>query len=82
MAMKFLTFDDQAVANSSPHDKENNGVTFDIIQDAQCTNTQLILSKRIGPQSFDCLGRRRGLVCQPSLDSGLQDSLLASTQRL
>jgi hypothetical protein len=47
MAIKFLAFDDQFVADFSSHDQQDDLVPFNIIQYSQVAGAQLKLSQRI-----------------------------------
>jgi hypothetical protein len=81
MAMKFLAFHNQLVADLAPDNQNDNFVSFDIIQGPQITCPQLELGQGIGTQPLDRFRGRRGLVLQPGQDGRLQDSLFASRQR-
>jgi hypothetical protein len=65
MAMKFLSFYAELVANFPPYDEDHNLVILHIIQGTQVSYPQLKLCQRIGSQPFDCLRRRLGLVFEP-----------------
>jgi hypothetical protein len=77
MAMKFLTFHDQLVADFAAHEEYDNFALIDIVQGTQVPRTQLEVGEKIWTQALDSLCWLRGLVLQPGLDSRFQDSLLA-----
>jgi hypothetical protein len=76
MAMEFLTFHDQLVADFAAHEEYDNFVLLDIIQGTQVSRTQLEVGKKIGTQALDRFGRLRRRVLQSGLDGCFQDPLL------
>jgi hypothetical protein len=80
MAMKFLTFHNQLVADFSPDDQDDDFISFDIIQGTQVARAKLELGQRIGAQTFNRPRGCRGLVLQPAQDRCFQDPLLAHRQ--
>src|SRR2546426_748915 len=80
MAMEFLAFHDQLVADLTAYEQNDNLVLLDIIQGTQVSRPQFEIGKKIGTQTLDGLRRLRRFVFQPRLDRRFQDSLLTDRQ--
>jgi hypothetical protein len=78
--MELLPFHDELVAGLSSHHKQDDLCPLDIIQHAEVTDTQLELSKRVGPQLLDGLRWRRRLMEETCLDRRFEDALFAHGQ--
>jgi hypothetical protein len=76
MAMKFLTFHDQLVADFTAYEQYDNFALIDIIEGTQVSRPQFKVGKKIGTQTLDSFCRLRRLVFQPGLDRRFQDSLV------
>jgi hypothetical protein len=76
MAIEFLAFNDQRVADFAAHEEDDDFALLDIIQGTQVSRTQLEVGKKVGAPALDGFCRLRRLVLQPGLDSRFQDSRL------
>jgi hypothetical protein len=76
--MELLAFDDQAISNLSTddHDDDFGALRIHLVGDAKITESQLVVSQRIGSKLLDGTARGCRLIARPRHDAVAEDPLL------